>query len=338
LTAIALAIRQRNPAAHLLFAVEGDSHGLLEAAQLPYVTFPSPARFNSEDPWVRFIKGPLLGSLAASIVHATDPSLIVFDCLPNPAFIAAAERRNVPFAICVRKFKDMDDYFRGFRPILEKARLILFPHNSNELIVPPEYVDKSYFVGPIVRPLPNIDQARVLQAEVVISGGGGGYPGTVGFYNLALEAFVTCRTSHPELSGVLVTGPLFREWSKLKPVSGIRIIPFDPQITTLFRKAKLVISQAGYNTVAELTSLRVPVISVPAERKFDNQHERARHSAEVHKQFYLWEGSDSDALAGLALRVLEMPFVAANAAMEDSPGAGLAAELLIDFMLSHTKA
>jgi UDP-N-acetylglucosamine transferase subunit ALG13 len=286
--AIALAMRERRPNLPLLFVVEGDSHGLLQSADLPYVVFPSAPRFDGgEDSWLRSIRGRLLGSIAESIVVATNPSLIVFDCLPSPVFVAIAGRRSIPLAICVRKTKDMPDYLRRLRPVLEQARTIIFPHETNEIEAPEEFIEKSIFVGKIVRPLNRIPDltSQGDESRIIISGGGGGYPGTVAFYNLALEALDKCRQTDPMLTATLITGPLFDEWSQLRPASGVRILPFDPEITNLFRRANLVICQGGYNTIAELTTLGVPVICVPAERGLDDQNERAMKTAETYDQY-----------------------------------------------------
>ncbi|HEY8186314.1 MAG TPA: glycosyltransferase [Pyrinomonadaceae bacterium] len=338
LTAIALALRERRPNLPLLFVVQGDSHGLLQSADLPYVAFPSASRFNGgEDSWLRSIRGRLLGSMAESIIVATNASLILFDCLPDPAFVAVAGRKSIPFAICVRKAKDMADYLRRLRPVLEQARIIIFPHESSEIEVPGEFIEKSIFVGKIVRPLNRVPDltSQHDHSRIIISGGGGGYPGTVAFYNLALEALAKCRQMDPMLSATLVTGPLFDEWSQLRPTSGVQIIPFDPGITTRFGRANLVICQGGYNTIAELTTLGVPVICMPAERKFDDQYERAMKTAETYKQFHVWKGSDNGSLATLILKVLKMPATTTVWTPDkSSDGAGLAAQVLIEAMSS----
>jgi UDP-N-acetylglucosamine:LPS N-acetylglucosamine transferase len=263
--------------------------------------------------------------------------LILFDCLPDPAFVAVAERKSIPFAICVRKTKDMNDYLRRLRPVLAQARIIIFPHDASEVEVPTEFIEKSIFVGKIVRPLDRIPDPTNQRdhSRIIISGGGGGYPGTVAFYNLALEALSKCREIDPMLSVTLVTGPLFDEWSQLKPTSGVQIIPFDPGITTSFGRANLVICQGGYNTIAELTTLGVPVICVPAERKFDDQHERATKTAETHSQFHVWKDSDKGSLVALILKVLKIPaLTAARTPDNSSDGAGLAAQALIEAMSS----
>jgi UDP-N-acetylglucosamine--N-acetylmuramyl-(pentapeptide) pyrophosphoryl-undecaprenol N-acetylglucosamine transferase len=336
LTAIALGIRERSPSTRLLFAVEGDSHGFLEAADLPHIVFPSRSKIFSDrwHSWPKPQREKLIRSMAESIVAAISPNLIVFDCFPNPLLQMVAHQKKIPFAICVRKSKDMDNYFKVLRPILLEANVIIFPHNISELTIPIEFADKAHFVGPVARPFPKADDnSNPHEGLILISGGGGGYPGTVNFYNLALEAFANCQRRDPRLSGLLVTGPLFREWRQLRLVPGVRITPFDPRITTAFRRAHLVICQAGYNTVAEVISSGVPAICVPAERKFDDQYERAKTMAGTHPQFHLWEDNDSEALSVFMLRLLQMPRTTHNSI--DSQGSILAAEILIESMMRN---
>jgi UDP-N-acetylglucosamine--N-acetylmuramyl-(pentapeptide) pyrophosphoryl-undecaprenol N-acetylglucosamine transferase len=336
LSAIALAVRDQDANFPLLFVVEGDSHGLLESTDLPFVAFPPDSRFEGDpNSWLRSIRGPLLGSIARSIVASTNPQLIVFDCFPNPAFLAAAKRKSIPFALCIRKFKDMNQYFARLRAVLVKARVIIFPHNSSELEVPTELIEKSHLVGTIFKPLTKTPAlaSQGHRPQIIVSGGGGGYPGTFAFYNFALEAISKCQETDPTLGATLVTGPLFHEWNELHPISGVQIIPFDTEITTRFREASLVICQGGYNTVAELTALGVPVICVPANRTFDDQYDRARKSAAAFSQFYFWEGSDSGALAAQIVRILQTPRTStANTDDYYSDGAARAAEALIACM------
>jgi len=333
LAAIALAIRQRDPNLAQLFAVEGDSHGLLEAANLAHITFPSSSRLHSNNlnSWSRARREILTKSIAELIVDFTNPDLIVFDCFPNRLLTTIARTRKIPFAICVRKCKDMEGYFKGFGNVLEEAKSIVIPHSSGELNIPVELASKSYFVGSIVRPLiktPNPVSGFDHQRRVVITGGGGGYPGTVSFYNLALEAIAKSREIDPALTGLLVTGPLFNEWKELRLVSGVSVIPFDPDITALFRAAPLVLCQAGYNTVAEVTALGVSAICIPAHRNFDDQHERARRMSDAYGQFWLLEDPNSDSLSALISKILQMA-PAANTITSDSDGSRLAADVLI---------
>jgi UDP-N-acetylglucosamine:LPS N-acetylglucosamine transferase len=124
--------------------------------------------------------------------------------------------------------------------------------------------------------------------KVVITGGGGGYPGVVNFYNLALAACANCRKTNPDLSTILVAGPLFKDWSKLR-LEGATLFPSHLDMPGLYERAALVICQAGYNTVAEVLRSSKPAICVPAKRAFDDQSERAHLAASRQRAFIVVE-------------------------------------------------
>jgi UDP-N-acetylglucosamine--N-acetylmuramyl-(pentapeptide) pyrophosphoryl-undecaprenol N-acetylglucosamine transferase len=332
---IALAVRELDPSPRLLFVVEGGSHGLLEAAKLPYVAFPSPSNLDSEvwSSWSESQKEGLAESLAEAVIEAARPSLIVFDCFPGPSFVAVARRRGIPYAVCVRKSKDAADYFNVLGSPLRGAELIIVPHAPGEVKIPDELVEKTHFVGPVVRPTPETSDevSRNRRRRIIITGGGGGYPGTAEFYNLTLDAVGKCRRTDSGLEGLLVTGPLFREWDQLRPADGVRIVPFDPHITAAFRDAALVICQAGYNTVAEVVAAGATAICVPAERRFDDQHERAKATAREHRQFHLWEDRDSDSLSAYIFKLLQTTDTFRSDAAT-SEGSRLAARVIVESM------
>jgi predicted glycosyltransferase len=331
LTAIALGIRERAPGIPILFLVDGASHGILEAAHLPFLALP-PNDFDKS------IDGPvtdkirrLVSSFAASIVQTLHPNLIVFDCFPHRALTFAARQYGVPFAICIRKMKNMSLLSERFIDLLETAELIIFPHTPDEIEVeiPKQLMSKTHFVGTIVRPFRAASEASTTgKVRVVISGGGGGYPGTVNFYNSALAAFAMCRREIPGLSGLLVTGPLFGDWRQLEPVEGIHIIPFDPDLLSVVKDADLVVCQAGYNTVAEIKALDVPAICVPADRAADDQHERAALAALRGSQVRSCVAPDASILARMMIEILRSPRkTVANPICPT--GGGRAAELLL---------
>jgi predicted glycosyltransferase len=166
--------------------------------------------------------------------------------------------------------------------------------------------------------------------HVVITGGGGGYPGTVAFYNLALEACARLRTSLPAIEPVLVSGPLFHEWLDLRLVDGVRLLPFDPHLNGRIAAADLVICQGGYNTLAEIAALGVPALCVPAERQSDDQFERARDMTSPIMTCYT--GTDPRAMADLAIALLQTRPARSRATVVTTPGAGIAARLLLDVL------
>jgi UDP-N-acetylglucosamine--N-acetylmuramyl-(pentapeptide) pyrophosphoryl-undecaprenol N-acetylglucosamine transferase len=327
LAAVALALRERDPDAAVLFAVEGDDHGLLAAAGLPRVSIPGLELLS--DAWAMWPgadQGALTAGLADAFVAATRPDLVVFDCVPNWAFLATVRRRGVPFAVCLRKMKS--EPLRGLLDQVRGADLVLVPHAPGEMDVPAELAARTRHVGRIVRPAVG-SATPGASARVVVTGGGGGYPGTVEFYNAALEALEICRRADPATTALLVTGPLFKDWRRLRPASGVQVVPFEPDLAGVFAAADVVICQAGYNTVAEVASLGVAAICVPAERVLDDQHERARETAARHDRFQVAEDLDPARLAERIRRALAAGPAPARVALP-APGAAAAADALIE--------
>jgi UDP-N-acetylglucosamine--N-acetylmuramyl-(pentapeptide) pyrophosphoryl-undecaprenol N-acetylglucosamine transferase len=318
LIAIALAVKAADPEVRLPFVIEGHGHGLIEASGLPHFCLPSSYDLYETAQWAQWDRSErqiMLLDVASSLVQALAPELIVFDCFPNSAMVNAALEYRIPVAIVLRKARQMSDYFDRILALSSAVQLILIAHGEGQCEVPASLRARTRFTGQIVRAaLPPRERdgdgeggGHAEAPHIVISGGGGGYPGTVEFYSLALSAFARVRQQMPHVTGLLVTGPLFEEWKRLRLVDGIKVLPFDPRLSETFARASLVVCQAGYNTVSEVLSHGVPAICVPAERLADDQFERARQSASGHTSFQVYEGSDADAFAALMLAALHRP-------------------------------
>jgi predicted glycosyltransferase len=324
LSAIALALRGRTSRVLSKFIIDGSSHGLLEAAELPYFGLSIPRGKVGPGVIPQDEKGGLMRGFAEIAVEVTKPDLVVFDSFPNPWLVTAALRRKVPLALCFRKMKA--DKAKRIQESMGIFDVILIPHAPGEVEVPSAFARRTYFVGSIVRPLSMATSHP--RAEIVITGGGGGYPGTVAFYNAALVAFADLQQSMPELSGLLVTGPLFHEWAQLRPVNGVRILHYDPDFTATAADSRLIVCQAGYNTVAEVTALGIPAVCVPAARGSDDQFERATAAASVHPQIQVCRVPDAQAMALMMRAGLAMTRRKIDET-EVSRGAALAAQHLL---------
>jgi predicted glycosyltransferase len=328
LAAIATALRELDPAASMVFAIEGDDHGLLQSTGLPRLSIPGQdLAADAWKGWSRADRLRLTLSLAATVFDTLRPDLVVFDCLPNWAFLEAVRERATPFAICLRKMKERPGEM--VVDVLRQASLILLPHTPEEMEMPADLTGKCRYVGSIVRPVRPL-AADDVRWRVVITGGGGGFPATVDFYNDALRAVEICRRDDPSLDALLVTGPLFGEWRRLRPVEGVRIVPFEPDLARLFAAADVVVCQGGYNTVAEVVSLGVPAVCVPAPRIFDDQRERARAMAAAHPQVQSCESEGPGELAACLARALTTR--RGEAAAVGAPGATRAARALLDLL------
>jgi len=331
LSAIALALRKLDPSIRTPFVVEGAAHVLLDVLGLPYIPLPSSHLMEESDSWAGWTKderSELASEISGAIIKSINPQIVVFDCFPNLALASAALKSKLPIVLCLREMRELDGYLAHIRELLPCISLLLIPHESNAFELPETLHAKSRFVGQIVRPIKTAPD-RIQHSTrplVVITGGGGGYPGTVKFYNLAINALACLHQDHPTLQGRLIAGPLFQDWLRLESVRGIAVIPFEPDMNGAFAAADLVISVAGYNTVAELQQIRTKAILVPAERMWDDQFARARRAAQPRSNFRIFLGSSPADLAGLAQEFLQESLPASSSNSLD--GANRAAHCL----------
>jgi UDP-N-acetylglucosamine:LPS N-acetylglucosamine transferase len=124
---------------------------------------------------------------------------------------------------------------------------------------------------------------------------------------------------------------MFNEWRKLRPVEGVEIVPFDPDIWTAMTKADVVVCQAGYNTLAELGRIDKPTICIPAPRVADDQFARAHALVGQRKRFVVVTDSSVETLRDQIIASLEMP--RDETFISSAPGgADRAADLILAFI------
>ncbi len=308
MAAVSAGLRDRDPSLRTAFLVEGASHFFLESLGLPCLSIPHRDRLErSWSAWSASERADLFGNLAATVIRGLRPHAIVFDTFPRPEVLRAAFQSGAKLAVCVRLTKEKyQSYLRWLQS--SPVDLILIPHEPEEIPFPTDDLTKARIVGTIRRPpTARGDGPPAMTPRVVITGGGGGYPGTVNFFNLAAAAFAEAHQHDPDLSGVLVTGPLFSDWWRLEPVAGLRLVPFDPALAALMAEADLVICQGGYNTMAEIEPLRTRVICIPGERGADDQFARAAALASRRGGFRVYTGSDAGPLSELIVSALREP-------------------------------
>jgi predicted glycosyltransferase len=344
LMAIALELQRAAPGIRTPFIVEGEGHGLIETYGLPQINLPSRYELYDSERWSAWPakeRYELMLETATTLVRRLGPEMVVFDCFPDPAVLNAAIAQDIPVVLSLRKGKNFARHFEIMQRREAAMSLILVPHEEDAFDVPAELRSRTRFVGTIVRPELREHgggaPANVGPRTVVISGGGGGYPGTADFYNLAIEAFAHARAHAPDLEAVLVTGPLFKQWWDLRLAERVRVIPFEPALSCAFARAGLVMCQAGYNTVAELVTLGVPAIAVPAVRDWDDQFERASSVARSSATFRTYEGQDPQALASMMRESLARgrsarADAASSSLAQPSNGAARAAACLLEVL------
>lgn len=335
LAAIALAVRSRERRVRLLFGIAGASHALVESWGLPHVSIPVSLEQGAEvwSCWTTAQRLQFGAALADSMLRVADPDLVVFDCEPSRSFARAALSQARLIAICIREVKNFNEYRKRTGRILEAARLIIVPHEPGDWELPAEYMPKARFVGTVTRPI----QAKAspggdVEPLIVITGGGGGHPGTAHFYNMALQAYSYCRRRIAGLQALLVAGPLFQDWRALEMVEGARVEPFDLHLMETISRSALVVAQGGYNTVGEIVALGVPAICVPAERFYDDQFRRSAATARSLPWFKHYAGTSPLELAETMLSLLAQPRSSRPTQPEGPRGALAAADALLELV------
>jgi predicted glycosyltransferase len=333
LIAIAQGIRRQRPEARLIFLVEGNSGPLLESAGFPHVSLPHESAFAGPEwgGWPVDQRDRMLGAMTRTLLEQLAPRVIVFDSRPCAYMADEAAQLQIPTVFVARRTRTASRCFEWAVAHQDAVDLVIAPHEAGEFPVPDQIQGKTHFVGTIVRDATQTSAARAPQPgkHALITGGGGGFPGTVDYYNQALAAVGAARARVPSLRGTLVTGPMFGDWQKLQPVEGVTIIPFDPDLQATMAAADVVICQAGYNTIAELGELGTPTICMPAPRIADDQFARARSIAEQRSAFFVLTDCTTEALRDQIIACLDTPRGQPGAASR-AAGADRAAKLILD--------
>jgi predicted glycosyltransferase len=334
LSAVALALRRIDSSLRTPFVIEGAAHVLLDALGLPYVPLPSSHLMHETENWSLWdaeARQQLSTEISSAILRTLRPEIVVFDIFPNQAFASVVLAAKLPVVLCLRQVNDLERYLLRLTHLLPYVHRILIPHDEGAFQVPREIRDKSFFVGEIVRPLlPAVAKSHPDCSTIVIHGGGGGYPGTVDFFNASIRAVALLRGTQSKLKVRLITGPLFTDWLELQLAPDVSVIPFDPHLSKTLAEADLVICQAGYNAIAELKRIAVRVLVVPAERRWDNQFGRAEQAAKACEHFRVAQNMNPDELARTAEEFLREPIPLLNS--NPAKGARTAAERICEML------
>lgn len=144
------------------------------------------------------------------------------------------------------------------------------------------------------------------RSDVIVSAGGGAVGAAL--LHCALAARPLSRLSNA--SWLFVTGPNTPEAKGFDTGPGVTVRTFVPDLASRFRSAQLSISQAGYNTIADLLSAPgCRIVLVPhAARGETEQARRASLLAERHLAVTLDEDQlDPGAMATAIGRALDLP-------------------------------
>lgn len=278
---LASEIRELEPASKLLVLTNARDTSLLREAALDYVKLPPRLGEPHADPArvCEALSEPVEEAVLAATLDAFRPELVVFDTHAPLAVVAHATRLGARTVLVLRELRP--EAMRALRA--SKAALafdrIVVPHEHGETDLGALADLAHAVVGPIVRPARRAEGAG---AGLLAIAGGGGQPVDARRYVQAVaDAHALARLRLPDLVTTLVTGPYGEGPPNAASYAGLEVVRAAPDLPSLLARASLVVSQAGYNAVAELRSLRKPAILVPAYRKAEDQRQRARRLARV---------------------------------------------------------
>jgi radical SAM protein with 4Fe4S-binding SPASM domain len=232
---------------------------------------------------------PLEEAALVAALTAFAPDLVVFDTHAPVRVVRQVAALGARAVLVLRELRP-----EVLRAQVASGALLVF----DRIVVPhdPGEVDLAAFgelpvtlSGPVVRAIRRSDvaapdtaidaaiAASMAAPLVVAIAGGGGQPVDARRYLRAVaDAHLLARARIPALETILVTGPYGDAPAHLEGYAGLTTVASTPDLPSLLARASLVISQAGYNAIAEIRALEKPAILVPAYRKAEDQRARAR--------------------------------------------------------------
>ncbi len=255
---------------------------LLERAGIDYVQLP-PRLAEPHADVTRITSAlpePVEEAALNAIFAAFAPDLVVFDTHAPMRVVDRLTAAGVRSVLVQRELRP-----EALRSFLAKGLALGFdqivvPHDASEVDLAGYGETHVELVGPIVR---HVERAPPSHTPLVVAmAGGGGQPVDAKRYLRAVvDAHLLARARIPALETILVTGPYAQPPANTGGYPGLTLIASTPELPSLLARASVVISQAGYNAVAEIRQLEKPAILIPGYRKAEDQQERAMRLVRV---------------------------------------------------------
>ncbi len=208
---------------------------------------------------MRFELIPLLEHAAAA------PQRPLTACSVRDILQAARQERQSETVDLVRRFFDL---------VLVHGDPDLFPLSAS-FSAAEEIEDKIRYTG-MVGPHRSSLERSGDSYDIVVSVGGG----AVGADLLRAALDARPLSAFAEARWLLLTGPNLREELPSRPPEGVTIKAFEPDLPAVLARARVSVSQAGYNTLADLAAARCPAVLVPFAR--DGETEQSQRAALFH--------------------------------------------------------
>jgi glycosyltransferase involved in cell wall biosynthesis/predicted glycosyltransferase/SAM-dependent methyltransferase len=278
-TAIAEEVRALHPDVAILVLTNARDTSMLTRGGFDFVRLPPRLAEPHADPdRVRVaLPAPLEHAALAAALDAFRPDLVVFDTHAPAALVHHAARIGARAALVQRALRPAElAAFFASRAAASFDRIIV-PHEPGEVNLDAAAHLPVVVTGPIVRALrTKLPRGARVPAVVMMNGGGGQPVHARRFLRAAADAHILARARLPRLTTLLVAGPYGEVGEDLRGIPGLTVVGSCAELPALLSRAKVVVSHAGYNSVAELRALEVPTILVPAYRRAEDQAARAK--------------------------------------------------------------
>ncbi|MCL2447648.1 MAG: hypothetical protein FWD17_01740, partial [Polyangiaceae bacterium] len=281
MTAIAEEVRRLDPDGQILILTNAADTTMIERAGFDFVGFPARLGEPHADPRRvrRALPGPLEHAAQGAALRVFRPDAVVFDThapIPLARYAAEIGARTVLIQREIRP--EALEAFLASEAVSAFDRIVV-PHEPGEVDLRGAGHLPVVVTGPVVRDLAAKAPRKARWPRVVVMAGGGGQPVDARrFLRAAADAHILARTRIPGLSTILVGGP-YADLEGLKGVAGLEVTGSCAYLPALLAHAELVVSQAGYNSVAEIRALAKPAVLVPGHRKAEDQRVRAKRLA-----------------------------------------------------------
>jgi radical SAM protein with 4Fe4S-binding SPASM domain len=283
-TSIAEEVRALDPEGAILVLTNAADTSLLRRAGLDFVRFPPALTEPHADPdrARRALPAPLDHAALSAALDAFAPDLVVFDTHAPLALARHAAAIGARSVLVLRELRP--EVLGAFLASAAPAAFdrIVVPHEPGEVDLRGVGHLPVTVAGPVVRRLvTRLPRGKRAPMVVMMAGGGGQPVDARRFLRAAADAHILARARIPELTTLLVTGPYAEAPPHIHGVAGLSVTGACAELPAYLARAELLVSQAGYNSVAEIRALRKPAILVPGHRKSEDQSARARRLCEA---------------------------------------------------------
>jgi len=202
------------------------------------------------------------------IMEAEQITHIVFSTFFDTNIINWARKKRIPCYLISYPLRDSFArlfFMRKYHQFFDAVFLL------NDLLQPPPASEKNMFI--VRLPLTFRPSANNRRPRLLIMCGGGGRPSAQLFLALIQEGLAALLSAFPNLTCTMITGPHHQEFRFNHP--RVNIFEWSNNISTLIKKADVIISEGGYFSIHDILSQGKAGVIIPGERRTDNQELRA---------------------------------------------------------------